>query len=69
MPKQPSSTPGKKPPAPSLKLRLARSPLEQRSGSKPLEPSEGRQSTARKATEEAETDRGSKPALAHRGPG
>jgi hypothetical protein len=47
MPKQqqPNGTPGKKPPAPSLKLRLARTRLEQRSGSKPLEPSGQRQST------------------------
>jgi hypothetical protein len=33
---QPSGTPGKKLPAPSVQLRLARTPLEQRSGSKPL---------------------------------
>jgi hypothetical protein len=32
-------TPGKKPPAPSVKRRVARTPLEHRSGSKPLEPS------------------------------
>jgi hypothetical protein len=31
--------PRKKPAAPSLKLRLSRTPLEQRSGSEPLEPS------------------------------
>jgi hypothetical protein len=49
MPKQqPNSTPGKKPPAPSVKLRLARTPLEQRSGSKPLEPAAPRRSTVRK---------------------
>ena len=41
MPKQPklNGTPGKKPPAPSVKTRLARTPLAQRSGSKLLEPS------------------------------
>jgi hypothetical protein len=41
MRKQPklNGTPGKKPPALSLKLRLGRTPLEQRSGSKPLEQS------------------------------
>jgi len=47
MPKQPklNGTPGKKPPAPSVKTRLARTPLAQRSGSKLLEPSVRRQST------------------------
>ena len=35
----PNGTPGKKPPAPSVKLRLSRTPLEGRSGSKPLAPS------------------------------
>jgi hypothetical protein len=43
MPK-PNSTLGKKPPAPSVKVRLARTPLGQRSGSKPLEPAVPRQS-------------------------
>jgi len=42
---QPNGTPGKKPPAPSVKVRIGRTPLEQRSGSKPLEPSVRRQST------------------------
>jgi hypothetical protein len=56
MPKQqqPNGTPGKKPPAPSLKLRVGRTPLEQRSGSKPLAPSAKRRSTVGKETNEAE---------------
>jgi len=54
MPKQrqPNGTPGKKPAAPSLKLRLGRTPLEQRSGIKPLAPSAQRRSTVRKETDE-----------------
>ncbi len=44
----PNGTPGKKPPAPSVKLRLSRTPLEQRSGSKSLAPSAQRRSTVRK---------------------
>jgi hypothetical protein len=37
MPKQqPNGTPGKNPLAPSVKIRLGRTPLEQRSDSKPL---------------------------------
>jgi hypothetical protein len=56
MPKQqqPNGTPGKKPPAPFLKLRLGRTPLEQRSGSKPLEPSAQGRSAAREGIDEAE---------------
>jgi hypothetical protein len=56
MPKQqqPNGTPGKKPLAPSVKVRLARTPLEQRSGSKPLAPSAKRRSTVGKETNEAE---------------
>src|SRR5258708_23689418 len=52
MPKQPKSngTPGKKPPAPSVKVRMGRTPLEQRSGSKPLEPS-----VQRRGIDETET--------------
>jgi hypothetical protein len=45
---QPNGTPGKKPPAPSLKLRLGRTPLEQRSGSEPPEPLAQRRSTVGK---------------------
>jgi hypothetical protein len=51
---QSNGTPGKKPPAPSLKLWLGRTPLEQRSGNKPLAPSAQRGSTVRKETDEAE---------------
>jgi hypothetical protein len=50
MPKQLNGTPGKKRPAPSLKVRRDRSPQEQRSGTKPLE-----QSAQRQATNETET--------------
>ena len=60
MPKQPNGTPGKKAPAPSLKLRLGRTPLEQRSGSEPLAPSAQRRSTVRRENDEAETGRRSK---------
>jgi len=49
-----SSRAGKTPPAPlSSKLRLGRTPLEQRSGSKPLEPSAKRRATARKEIKRA----------------
>jgi len=58
---QPNGTPGKKPAAPSVKLRLAPTPLEQRSGNKPLEPSAKRQSTVGKENGEAETGRRPKP--------
>jgi len=61
MSKQPNSTPGKKPVASSLKLRLGRTPLEQRSGSEPLAPSAQRPPTVRKETDEVETGRRSKP--------
>ena len=54
MRKQPNRTPGKKPPAPSVKIRAGRTPLEQRSGSKPLEPSAKRRSIPRKETGETE---------------
>ena len=47
--------------ASSLKLRLGRTPLEQRSGSEPLAPSAQRLSTVRKETDEVETGRRSKP--------
>jgi len=51
MPKQPkpNGTPGKKPPAPSIKTRLDLTPVEQRSGSTPLEPSARRRSAGRKS--------------------
>jgi len=61
MPKQPNGTPGEKPPAPSVKLQLGRTPLEQRSGSKPLAPSARGRSTGRKETDEVETGRRPKP--------
>jgi hypothetical protein len=51
----------KKPPAPSVKLRLGRTPLEQRSGSKPLEPVAQRGSKARKEADEAEIGQRGKP--------
>jgi hypothetical protein len=64
MPKQPKSngTPGKKPPAPLVKVRMGRTPLEQRSGSKPLEPS-----AQRRGIDETETGRRPKPVPARRG--
>jgi len=45
-PKQPkpNGTPGKKPPAPSVKLRLGWTPLQQRIGNEKLEPSAQRRS-------------------------
>jgi hypothetical protein len=68
MPKQPkpNGTPGKKPPAPSAKIRLARTPLQQRIGSEPLARPAQRRSTARKEVDEtaprpAASRRGSKP--------
>jgi hypothetical protein len=63
MPKQPNGTPGKKPPAPSVEARLGRTPLEQRSGSKPLAPSAQRPSTA----DESEAGQRSKPIPERRG--
>src|SRR5258708_5585638 len=64
-----AGTPSKKPPAASLKLRLARTPLEQRSGSKPLAPSAQRRSTVRKETDEIETGQRPKPIPVRRGRG
>jgi hypothetical protein len=46
--KHSDGTPGKKPPAPSLKVRRGRTPLEQRSGTKPVE------ATPPRGTKEAE---------------
>lgn len=47
MPKSPNDTLGRKPPAPSVKVRMGWTPLEQRSGSKPLEPSVQRRGSMR----------------------
>src|SRR5258706_1075727 len=69
MSKQRNGTPGKKPPAPSVKLRLARTPLEQRSGSKPLARSAQRRSTVGKKTDEVEAGQRSKPIPVRRGRG
>jgi hypothetical protein len=54
------STPGKKPPVPSVRVRPGRTPVEQRSGRKPLEPSGQRRATARTETDQAETGRSGK---------
>jgi hypothetical protein len=59
-----NGTPGKKPPAPSLKVRKGRARLEQRSDNKPL-----KQSAQRRAADETETGRRGKPVLVRRGRG
>jgi hypothetical protein len=56
MPKCPNDTLSKKPPAPSVKVRGAATPLEQRSGAKPLDPP-----AQRRAADEAKTGRRAKP--------
>jgi hypothetical protein len=66
MPKQANGTPSKKPPAPSMKLRLGRTPLEQRSGSEPLARSAQRPSVVRKETDEAKTGQRTNPDYARR---
>ena len=52
MPKQPNGTPGKKPPAPSVKVRMGRTPLQQKSRREPLAPST-RPTTGRKEIKRA----------------
>src|SRR5258706_13490556 len=69
MSKQRNGTPGKKPPAPSVKLRLARTPLEQRSGSKPLARSAQRRSTVGEKADEVEAGQRAKPIPVRRGRG
>jgi hypothetical protein len=60
--KHSNGTPGKKPPAPSLKVRRIRTPLEQRSGTKPPPPVDSE-------SNELESRRRPKPVSVRRGRG
>jgi hypothetical protein len=61
-PKRSNGTPGKKPPAPSVKRRPGRTPLEQRSGNKPAP-------TVHNETNNVEAGRRPKPVSVRRGRG